>query len=221
MSAGANRPSGPEAAAGPTSGESGLEDALARVQAAIEGLDAAARDEFIQPGSFLGSWSAAVKVLCETMLALERRRATELQGYLAAVRGMGETWLEAGRVAIEEARMEARKIDRYIAVAEAEVAKREAESIGRIAKGLADQIKGVMVIRAKAYNRRQTAGLAGIGTLAVSVVLAAGVVLDRVALADARPEAAWRTCLERARPDATSGRTYCVLEVLPNGGGTR
>jgi hypothetical protein len=148
-----------------------LDQALERAATVISRLDAAALADDIEPNSYLGTRAAAARELCEAQLELVRQLASEVRGYFSAARATADTLLEAGRLATDEVRPETRKIDRCIEMAEASIEEKLAESAKRMAGLLAQEIKGVMVMRAKAYNREHTARLAGIGVLVFLAVL--------------------------------------------------
>ena len=192
------------------------DQALDALQVAIDRLDAAARDDFIRPGTYVYALAEAIKILSLAQLEGLRQTLVEGRGNLAAARVTADTLFEAGRRALEESRTELRKLDRYVEMAEAKVEEKLAESARRIATAIRDEVRTVMVIRERDYTLQRRARLAAVGAAGALGLMLAGMVLERFVLGDAAPWRAWETCHRKAAV-ARDGRTYCLLELTPDG----
>ena len=161
----------------------GMLESLTKWGQLIEQLDVAAKEEGIEPGSYLGSYHQGVMRLFRGVESVERARCEEM-------RELSEQARAAAEANAAQARTELEKLDRVTRQMEAalrrqELAHEEAEGrvIKRVAEQVGKQVGEAAVIRAKAYSRTQFMKTVAAGVAAALLLLAIGAGLDRVSLA--------------------------------------
>ncbi len=185
-----------------------------RVETALAHLDAAAKNDGIEPGTYLGGWVAVQRDLVEALYALEQDRAEQMQGTLAITKATTEAGAETMRLQVEAMQLELRKIDRFIEQAKISLGQKESDTVQALVDSFTDKARDVLVIRARAWSRTrylQTAGgLAFVGFLLLAGGYWAGASLP----GNGAPRDFIPQCASTLRRDPTTGRTFCAVEVL-------
>lgn len=190
-----------------------VDPALDGLRAALDGLDAAAAAEEIEPGSYLGIWTQALRSLGEAIHRVESARAERADALLTGTQAVLDKMLAAAEHGLEEQRLEVRKIDRHIRQSEVALASMQSETVGKLVGEVSAKLQDIMVVRQTAYKWTALAKLVGV-LIAGAVVV---VTLDRAVMWGVRsnsPETAFmRECRSTLKSDPATGRTYCRIEV--------
>lgn len=117
-----------------------------RLRLAIDRLEKAARDDFIQADGMLGAWVAAQIDVLNALYVQEEAREEQLRELIEGAKATAEAQAQ-------QMRAEVNKLQQYIAKGELDLAQAQSKSVEAIGDGIAERIQGALVIREKAYNR--------------------------------------------------------------------
>ena len=184
-----------------------------KVEFALARLDIAAKNDGIEPGTYLGGWTDALRDLVETLLGLERRRETQLQDVLATGKAAAEAGAEAMRHQAEAMQVELRKIDRFIEQAKVTLGKETDQTVKALMDIISDKTRDVMVSRARAWSRTRYLQTAGALAFAGFLVLGAGYWAGASRPGNGAPPDFLQQCAGSLRRDAVTGRTFCAVEM--------
>ncbi len=123
-----------------------------QLRAAIDGLSATARAEFIEPEGMLGLWVTAQKKVLNALYVVEEGREEQMRVLIGGAQALIENARATAEAEAARAQAEVRKADQSITKAEIELAQKQSESVKAIGDGIAAHVQGALVIRAKAYN---------------------------------------------------------------------
>ena len=145
-----------------------------RVEFALARLDVAAKNDGIEPGSYLGGWVAAQRDLVEALYAVEQGREAQTQDLLATAKATAEAGAETMRLQVEAMQLELRKIDRFIEQAKISLGEKESATAQALVDGFTDKARDVLVIRARAWSQTRHLQTAGALAFAGFLLLGAG-----------------------------------------------
>ncbi len=185
-----------------------------RVETALAHLDAAAKNDGIEPGTYLGGWVAVQRDLVEALYALEQNRAEQMQGMLAMTKATAEANAETMRLQVEAMQLELRKIDRFIEQAKISLGEKESATVKALVDSFTDKARDVLVIRARAWSRTRYLQTAGALAFAGFLLLGAGYWAAASQPGNGAPRDFIQQCASTLRRDPTTGRTFCAVEVL-------
>ena len=187
---------------------------LIRVRTAIDLLDAAAHEEGITPDTYLGAWAVVQRDLVQALYALELTREVQSEDVLAKAKAVTEASAETMRLQVEAMQIELRKIDRHIEQSKITLGTQMDKTVQALMDTFTDKARDVLVARARAWSRTcylQTAGgLAFAGFLLLGGSYWAGASRP----GNGAPHDFIQQCASSLRRDATTGRTFCAVEVV-------
>ena len=186
---------------------------ISRVGTALARLDAAAQSEGIEPGSYLGGWAAAQRELVEALYALEQNRAAQTQDVLTTAKAAAEANAETMRLQVEAMQIELRKIDRFIDQAKISLGQKESDTVQALVDGFTAKANEVMVARARAWSRTRYLQTAGALAFAGFLLLGGGYWAGASRPGNGAPPDFLQQCASSLRRDATTGRTFCAVEM--------
>jgi len=185
-----------------------------RVETALAHLDAAAKNDGIEPGTYLGGWVAVQRDLVEALYALEQDRAEQMQGTLAITKATTEAGAETMRLQVEAMQLELRKIDRHIEQSKITLGKRTDETVQALMDIFTDKVRDVLVARARAWSQTRYLQTAGGLAFAGFLLLAGGYWAGASRPGNGAPHDFLQQCASSLRRDPATGRTFCAVEVL-------
>ena len=185
----------------------------ARVEVALARLDAAAKNDGIEPGTYLGGWVEAQRDLVETLLGLEHRREVQTEEVITRAKAAAEAGAETMRLQVEAMQTELRKIDRFIEQAKISLGEKESTTVQALVDGFTEKANEVMVVRARAWSRTRYLQTAGGLAFAGFLLLGAGYWAGASRPGNGAPPDFLQQCASTLRRDATIGRTFCAVEM--------
>jgi len=185
-----------------------------RVEIALARLDAAAQNDGIEPGTYLGGWVAANRELLEAMFGLEQRRETQLQDVLTTAKAVAQAGAETMRHQAEAMQIELRKIDRHIEQSKVTLGKQTDETVKALMDIFTDKVRDVLVARARAWSQTRYLQTAGALAFAGFLLLGAGYWAGASRPGNGAPRDFLQQCASSLRRDPATGRTFCGIEVL-------
>lgn len=114
-----------------------------RVETALARLDTAAKNDGIEPGTYLGGWADAQRDLVEALLGLEHRREAQLQDVLTTAKTATEAGAETMRLQVEAMQLELRKFDRFIEQAKISLGEKESATVQALVDGFTEKANEV------------------------------------------------------------------------------
>ena len=187
---------------------------LTRVGTAIDLLDAAGHEEGITPDTYLGAWAVAQRDLVQALYTLEQNREAQSQDVLAKVKAVVEAGAETMRLQVEAMQLELRKIDRFIEQARISLGEKESTTVQALVDGFTEKANEVMVARARAWSQTRYLQTAGGLAFAGFLLLGGGYWAGASRPGNGAPHDFLQQCASSLRRDATTGRTFCAVEVL-------
>ena len=186
----------------------------ARVEVALARLDAAAKNDGIEPGTYLGGWVEAQRDLVETLLGLEHRREVQTEEVITRAKAAAEAGAETMRLQVEAMQTELRKIDRFIEQAKISLGEKESTTVQALVDGFTEKANEVMVVRARAWSRTRYLQTAGGLAFAGFLLLGAGYWAGASRPGNGAPHDFLQQCASSLRRDVATGRTFCGVEIL-------
>ena len=187
---------------------------LIRVRTALDLLDAAAQEEGITPDTYLGAWAVVQRDLAQALYALELTREVQSEEVLARAKAVTEAGAETMRLQVEAMQIELRKIDRFIEQAKISLGEKESTTVQALVDGFTEKANEVMVARARAWSRTRYLQTAGALAFAGFLLLGGGYWAGASRPGNGAPSDFLQQCASSLRRDATTGRTFCAVEVL-------
>ena len=186
---------------------------LLRLRTALDRLDAAAHEEGITPDTILGAWHAASHDLFEALYRLELTNEVRSEEVLAKAKAVVAASAETARLQVEAMQLELRKIDRYIEQARITLGEKESTTVQALVDGFTVKANDAMVIRARAWSRTRYLQTAGALAFAGFLLLGAGYWAKASQTGNGAPRDFIQQCASSLRRDATTGRTFCAVEL--------
>lgn len=186
---------------------------LTRVGTAIDLLDAAGHEEGITPDTYLGAWAVAQRDLVQALYTLEQNREAQSQDVLAKVKAVVEAGAETMRLQVEAMQLELRKIDRFIEQARISLGEKESTTVQALVDGFTEKANEVMVARARAWSQTRYLQTAGGLAFAGFLLLGGGYWAGASRPGNGAPHDFLQQCASSLRRDATTGRTFCGIEI--------
>ena len=186
---------------------------VSRVETALGRLDAAAKNDGIEPGTYLWGWHVASRDLVEAMYGLEQRREAQLQEVFTTAKAAAEAGAVTARLQVEAMQFELRKIDRFIEQARISLGEKESTTVQALVDGFTVKAHEVMVIRARAWSRTRYLQTAGALAFAGFLLLGAGYWVAASRPGNGAPRDFVQQCASSLRRDPATGRTFCAVEV--------
>ena len=184
-----------------------------RVEVALARLDVAAKNDGIEPGTYLGGWVEAQRDLVEALLGLENRRETQSQDVLDKAKAVTEASAETARLQVEAMQIELRKIDRFIDQAKISLGQKESDTVQALVDGFTAKANEVMVARARAWSRARYLQTAGALAFAGFLLLGGGYWAGVSRPGNGAPQDFLQQCAGTLRRDTVTGRTFCGVEL--------
>lgn len=184
-----------------------------RVEVALARLDIAAKNDGIEPGTYLGGWVEAQRDLVEALLGLEHRRETQSQDVITRAKAVTEASAETARLQVEAMQLELRKIDRFIEQAKISLGEKESTTVQALVDGFTEKANEVMVARARAWSRTRYLQTAGALAFAGFLLLGTGYWAAASRPGTGAPADFLQQCASSLRQDPTTGRTFCAVEM--------
>ena len=184
-----------------------------RVEFALARLDIAAQNDGIEPGTYLGGWTDALRDLAEAMYGVEQKREARMEGHLATAKAAAEAGAETMRLQVETMQVELRKIDRFIEQARISLGEKESTTVQALVDGFTEKANEVMVARARAWSRTRYLQTAGALAFAGFLVLGGGYWAGASRPGNGAPHDFLQQYASSLRRDATTGRTFCGIEI--------
>lgn len=185
-----------------------------RVEFALARLDIAAQNDGIEPGTYLGGWTDALRDLAEAMYGVEQKREARMEGHLATAKAAAEAGAETMRLQVEAMQVELRKIDRHIEQSKITLGKQTDETVKGLMDIFTDKARDVLVARARAWSQTRYLQTAGGLAFAGFLLLGAGYWAGASRPGNGAPHDFLQQCASSLRRDAATGRTFCAVEVL-------
>ena len=185
-----------------------------RVEFALARLDIAAQNDGIEPGTYLGGWTDALRDLAEAMYGVEQKREARMEGHLATAKAAAEAGAETMRLQVEAMQVELRKIDRHIEQSKITLGKQTDETVKGLMDIFTDKARDVLVARARAWSQTRYLQTAGGLAFAGFLLLGAGYWAGASRPGNGAPQDFLQQCASSLRRDAATGRTFCAVEVL-------
>ena len=186
---------------------------VSRVETALGRLDAAAKNDGIEPGTYLWGWHVASRDLVEALYGLEQTREVQSQNVLTKTEAIVQASAVTARLQVEAMQLELRKIDRYIEQARITLGEKESETVQALVDGFTAKANDAMVIRARAWSRTRYLQTAGALAFAGFLLLGGGYWAAASRPGNGAPRDFIQQCASSLRRDATTGRTFCAVEV--------
>lgn len=188
---------------------------VSRVETALAQLDAAAKSDGIEPGTYLGGWVVAQRDLVEALYGLEQRREAHTEGHLAAAKATADAGAETMRLQVEAMKLELRKIDRFIEQAKISLGEKESATVNALVDSFTDKARDVMVVRARAWSRTRYLQTAGALAFAGFLLLGGGYWAAAISQpGNGAPRDFLQQCARSIHRDGATGRTFCAVELL-------
>lgn len=184
-----------------------------RVEIALARLDIAARNDGIEPGTYLGGWADAQRDLVEALLGLEQRREVQLQDVLTTAKVAAQAGAETMRHQAEAMQVELRKIDRFIEQAKISLGQKESDTVQALVNGFTEKAQEVMVSRARAWSRTRYLQTAGALAFAGFLLLGSGYWAGASRPGNGAPQDFLQQCASSLRRDPATGRRFCGVEL--------
>lgn len=184
-----------------------------RVEIALARLDTAAKNDGIEPGTYLGGWADAQRDLVEALLGLEQRREAQLQDVLTTAKATAEAGAETMRHQAEAMQIELRKIDRHIEQSKITLGKQTDETVKGLMDIFTDKARDVLVARARAWSQTRYLQTAGGLAFAGFLLLGAGYWAGASRPGNGAPRDFLQQCASSLRRDTATGRTFCGIEI--------
>ena len=185
-----------------------------RVEFALARLDVAAQNDGIEPGTYLGGWTDALRDLAEAMYGVEQKREARMEGHLATAKAAAEAGAETMRLQVEAMQVELRKIDRHIEQSKITLGTQMDKTVQALMDTFTDKARDVLVARARAWSRTRYLQTAGGLAFAGFLLLGGGYWAGASRPGNGAPHDFLQQCASSLRRDATTGRTFCAVEVL-------
>lgn len=185
-----------------------------RVEFALARLDIAAQNDGIEPGTYLGGWTDALRDLAEAMYGVEQKREARMEGHLATAKAAAEAGAETMRLQVEAMQVELRKIDRHIEQSKITLGKQTDETVKGLMDIFTDKARDVLVARARAWSRTRYLQTAGALAFAGFLLLGAGYWAGASRPGNGAPHDFLQQCASSLRRDVATGRTFCGVEIL-------
>lgn len=184
-----------------------------RVEIALARLDIAAKNDGIEPGTYLGGWADAQRDLVEALLGLEQRREAQLQDVLTTAKAAAQAGAETMRHQAEAMQIELRKIDRFIEQARISLGEKESTTVQALVDGFTEKANEVMVARARAWSRTRYLQTAGALAFAGFLLLGGGYWAGASRPGNGAPQDFLQQCASSLRRDPATGRRFCGVEL--------
>lgn len=185
-----------------------------RVEFALARLDIAAQNDGIEPGTYLGGWTDALRDLAEAMYGVEQKREARMEGHLATAKAAAEAGAETMRLQVEAMQVELRKIDRHIEQSKITLGKQTDETVKGLMDIFTDKARDVLVARARAWSRTRYLQTAGVLAFVGFLLLGAGYWAGASRPGNGAPHDFLQQCAISLRRDPATGRTFCAVEAL-------
>lgn len=186
---------------------------LIRLRTTLDHLDVAAQEEGITPDTILGAWHVASRDLFEALYRLELTREAQSEEVLAKAKAVVAASAETARLQVEAMQLELRTIDRYIEQARITLGEKESETVQALVDGFTVKANDAMVIRARAWSQTRYLQTAGALAFAGFLLLGTGYWAAASRPGNGAPHDFVQQCASSLRRDATTGRTFCAVEV--------
>jgi hypothetical protein len=184
-----------------------------RVEIALARLDTAAKNDGIEPGTYLGGWADAQRDLVQALYALEQTREAQSQDVLTKAKAAAEAGAETMRLQVEAMQIELRKIDRHIEQSKITLGKETDETVKGLMDVFTDKARDVLVARARAWSRTRYLQTAGGLAFAGFLLLGAGYWAGASRPGNGAPQDFLQQCASTLRRDVATGRTFCAVEL--------
>ena len=184
-----------------------------RVEFALARLDIAAQNDGIEPGTYLGGWTDALRDLAEAMYGVEQKREARMEGHLATAKAAAEAGAETMRLQVEAMQVELRKIDRHIEQSKITLGKQTDETVKGLMDIFTDKARDVLVARARAWSQTRYLQTAGGLAFAGFLLLGGGYWAGASRPGNGAPHDFIQQCASSLRRDPATGRTFCAVEV--------